>query len=153
MRECNYPIPDCTCSYHVQSSTTVAFSINFWQAGAHTTETNKSKHSTQVLIKGIRAVVSPTDSFVTKLRAEKCHDQTSVMLRNLQHNQVMFGVYQARESKKGLSRGHYPKAWLQSPAAAHPQALDIVTAFSLQQNELAFSQKYLSIFPLPGVSE
>lgn len=50
-------------------------------------------------------------------------------------------VYQARESTKGLSRGHYPKAWLQSPAAAHPQALDIVTAFSLQQNELPFSQK------------
>lgn len=153
MRECNYPVPDCTCSYHIQSDTTAALSINSWQAGAHATETNKSKHSTQVLTKGAQAVVSPTDPFVTKLRAGKCHDQTSVVLRNLKHYQVIFGLIKQEESKEGLSTGHYPKGWLQSPASAHLQALDTVTAFSLQQNELAFSQKYLSIFPLPGVSE
>lgn len=121
MRECNYPVPDCACSYHIQSDTTAALSINSWQAGAHATEMNKSKHSTQVLTKGAQAVVSPTDPFVTKLRAGKCHDQTSVVLRNLKHYQVIFGLIKQEESKEGLSRGHYPKGWLQSPASVHPR--------------------------------
>lgn len=50
---------------------TMALSIHFWQAGAHTMEMDKSKPSAQVLTKGTRALVYPTESFVRKLTVGK----------------------------------------------------------------------------------